>query len=268
MGGFCFNEASCHELAHHAGAVFLSPEPDWASDPSPAARSTRPVAVSCGRGPLACIGDSPRKVARNSMTRTFNKRRKRCNSNDTHSRFEIVAGELRAKSVSVSCGGRRSGGAGPDVEPTRPATHQQLGAVGVVGAGGSAGPGRRAGGWRQAQATHRHPDRLEAAARPAGPGCGARGRWRGLAGLRDDAPSEARGADGERAGRPRGGRRSVGATISNSRRGRRAGGRNTNGTTTTSTRTSADTETTKRAGTPRFRPALNAQQRSARDAPQ
>ena len=23
----------------------------------------------------------------------------------------------------------------------------------------------------------------------AGPGCGARGRWRGLAGLRDDAPS-------------------------------------------------------------------------------
>ena len=32
----------------------------------------------------------------------------------------------------------------------------------------------------------------------------------GLAGLRDDAPSEARGADGERAGRPRGGRRSGG----------------------------------------------------------
>ena len=36
---------------------------------------------------------------------------------------------------------------------------------------------------------------------PEGPGCGARGRWRGLAGLRDDAPSEARGADGSRAGR-------------------------------------------------------------------
>ena len=34
-----------------------------------------------------------------------------------------------------------------------------------------------------------------------GPGCGARGRRRGLAGLRDDAPSEARGADGSRAGR-------------------------------------------------------------------
>ena len=34
-----------------------------------------------------------------------------------------------------------------------------------------------------------------------GPGCGARGRWRGLAGLRADAPSEARGVDGSRAGR-------------------------------------------------------------------
>ena len=49
--------------------------------------------------------------------------------------------------------------------------------------------------------THRHPDRLEAAARPAGPGRGAGGRRQGLAGLRDDAPSAARGADGERAGR-------------------------------------------------------------------
>ena len=58
-----------------------------------------------------------------------------------------------------------------------------------------------------------------------GPGCGARGRWRGLAGLRDDAPSEARGADGSRAGRrprahkaarpnntPRGARNTGGAT--------------------------------------------------------
>ena len=71
----------------------------------------------------------------------------------------------------------------------------------------------------------------------AGPGCGARGRrqglagqhtdtptdWRpprglrGLAGLRADAPSEARGANSERAGRPRGGRRSVGGTSDNSR---------------------------------------------------
>ena len=49
----------------------------------------------------------------------------------------------------------------------------------------------------------------------------AGGWWQGLAGLRDDAPSEARGADGERAGRrppahtaagPDGARKTRGAT--------------------------------------------------------
>ena len=45
------------------------------------------------------------------------------------------------------------------------------------------------------------PTGVEGAGGSGGPGCGARGRWRGLAGLRADAPSEARGADGERAGR-------------------------------------------------------------------
>ena len=39
----------------------------------------------------------PRKVARNSIGRSFNKVRKRCNSNDLNSMFERVAGELRAK---------------------------------------------------------------------------------------------------------------------------------------------------------------------------
>ena len=71
--------------------------------------------------------------------------------------------------AAVPVGG---GGAWPGFEPTRRATHQRPGAAGVEGAGGSGGPG-----------------------------CGARGRSRGLAGLRADAPSEARGADGERAGR-------------------------------------------------------------------
>ena len=68
--------------------------------------------------------------------------------------------------VVVPVGG---GGAWPGFKTTRRATHQRPGPAGVEGAGG--------------------------------PGCGARGRWRGLAGLRDDAPSEARGADGSRAGR-------------------------------------------------------------------
>ena len=47
----------------------------------------------------------------------------------------------------------------------------------------------------------RAPEGPEGTGGIGGPGCGARGRWRGLAGLRDDAPSEARGADGSRAGR-------------------------------------------------------------------
>ena len=47
-----------------------------------------------------------------------------------------------------------------------------------------------------------HSDTSDASVEGAGgPGCGARGRRRGLAGLRDDAPSEARSADGSRAGR-------------------------------------------------------------------
>ena len=50
-----------------------------------------------------------------------------------------------------------------------------------------------------------HPiTRTNAESARRGPGCGARGRRQGLAGQRVDAPSEARGADGSRAGhRPR-----------------------------------------------------------------
>ena len=39
----------------------------------------------------------PRNLARNSIGRSFNKVKKRCNSNDLNSMFERVAGELRAK---------------------------------------------------------------------------------------------------------------------------------------------------------------------------
>ena len=97
----------------------------------------------------------PRKVARNSIGRSFNKVGKRCNSNDHISEFERDVGELRAK--------LRVGSAMMWI------LINTTGPTGVEGAGG--------------------------------PGCGARGRWRGLAGLRADAPSAARGADGGRAGR-------------------------------------------------------------------
>ena len=65
------------------------------------------------------------------------------------------------------------------------------------------GPGRGAGGRRRGLA-RQHTGTPTDWRPPRG--------LRGLAGLRADAPSEARGADGERAGRPRGGRRSVAAT--------------------------------------------------------
>ena len=61
----------------------------------------------------------------------------------------------------------------------------------------AAGPGRASRG-----SSTTHSDTSTASVEGAGgPGCGARGRRRGLAGLRDDAPSEARSADGSRAGR-------------------------------------------------------------------
>ena len=63
-----------------------------------------------------------------------------------------------------------------------------------------AGPGRAS---RGSSTTHSDASAAgaEGAGGAGGPGCGARGRRQGLAGLRDDAPSEARGADGSRAGR-------------------------------------------------------------------
>ena len=100
---------------------------------------------NCDAGAEACCGtrgwrkgQAPRKVARNSIEQSFNKVRKRCNSNDLNSMFEIVAGELRAKFGMASA-------------------------------------------MPQARAEHD--------TRAVGPGCGARGRRRGLAGLRGDAPS-------------------------------------------------------------------------------
>ena len=74
--------------------------------------------------------------------------------------------------------------------------------------------------------------RVEDTERPKRLGYGAWGRRQGLAGLRDDAPSEARGADGERAGRrPQAPTRRQarehklrGRQAGSSRHGRRAGG--------------------------------------------
>ena len=112
---------------------------------------------NCDAGAEACCGtrgwrkgQAPRKVARNSIEQSFNKVRKRCNSDDLNSMFEIVAGELRAKFGMASA------------MPQARAEHDT----------------RSCGGaWPRcwwAAVVH---------------GRGARGRRRGLAGLRGDAPS-------------------------------------------------------------------------------
>ena len=90
---------------------------------------------NCEAGAKACCatrgwrqGQIPRKVARNSITRTFYNARKRCNSNDLNPIFEIVGGELRAKLLGGS-------GAGPGYS-------QRPSPTGVEGAGGTGGHGR------------------------------------------------------------------------------------------------------------------------------
>ena len=91
--------------------------------------------------------------------------------------FEIVAGELRAKLGTVSA--MRQVRSGCDTCAV-------------------AGPGRTTSRRTKPHTSTPGPTGVEG----AGGTCrGAGGRRRGLAGLRDDAPSEARSADGSRAGR-------------------------------------------------------------------
>ena len=132
---------------------------------------------NCDAGAEACCGtrgwrkgQAPRKVARNSIEQSFNKVRKRCNSNDLNSRFEIVAGELRAKLGMASampqaraehdtrsCGGAWPrcpwAAAGPGRASRRRAEqHQRPGATGVEGTGETRGPGCGARGRQRSQA--------------------------------------------------------------------------------------------------------------------
>ena len=151
-----------------------------------------------GRGAHAvCQCLRSRKVACNSIGRSFNKVRKRCNSNDLNSKLEAVAGELRAK-LGV-------GSAMMWILINTP------GPTGVEGAGGTGGPGRGAGGWRQGQGGPR--DRPLRAVRlacgdlaggppPTGTHSGPALQGRAPApGTPAGPQASTRGADGERAGR-------------------------------------------------------------------
>ena len=150
----------------------------------------------------------------------------------------MIAGELRAKLLR-----QLRGQAG--LQGNAPATHQYTRRRRCGGrrrdrrawlrCPWAAGPGRTTSQRTEPHASTPGPTGMEG----AGGICrGAGGRWRGLAGLRGDAPSEARGADGSRAGRrprahkaarpantPHGARNTSGATSNNTRRGQLAGGR-------------------------------------------
>ncbi len=98
---------------------------------------------NCEAGAEACCGTRgwsqgqiPRKVARNSIARTFYNGRKRCNSNDLNSMFEVVTGELRAKLLG-------GGGAWPGTpEPQAPLVRRAPeGPAAVPVGGGGAWPG-------------------------------------------------------------------------------------------------------------------------------
>ena len=79
-----------------------------------------------------------------------------------------VASALQGGREGLAAAPVGGGGAWPGFETTRRSTRQHA-------------KRRRCGGRRRV--------RRARAGFEAGPGCGARGRWRGLAGLRDDAPS-------------------------------------------------------------------------------
>ena len=108
----------------------------------------------------------------------------------------------------ASCGRRQGLARQRDDAPNHTSTTCP---TGMEGTGGHGGPGCGARGRRQGLAGQRadapgHAQRYSAAGVEGAGGsgwtdCGARGRRQGLAGQRADAPSEARGADGEWAGR-------------------------------------------------------------------
>ena len=159
---------------------------------------------------IAATSPLPRNFARNPIGKSINKVVKRRNSNDLTSIFERVVGELRAKLGAVSaamCAGAGHEACGVKARPGR--ASRRRAEPKARGADGS-----RAG---------RHPP-AHTATRHHWYG-GRRRVRRARAGFEIDhsEPSGSRVAI-SRAGRPRGGRRSVGATSNSSRRGRRAGG--------------------------------------------
>ena len=120
--------------------------------------------------------------------------------------FEIVAGELRARLMRQWRGPAGLRGAAPN--EVRPPISTP-GPTGVKGAGGTGGHGRASRSTTPSEARV-----WRSRGRPGPP---APGTPVGPQATPSIGPAAARGADGERAGRPRGGRRSVGGGSDNCR---------------------------------------------------
>ena len=131
-----------------------------------------------------------------------------------------------------------SGKAWPDNEPTRRAAEQRPGPTGVEGAGGTGGQG---GGF---EARRRRVRRARPRCRwvAAGPGCGARGRWRGPAAVPVGGGRARAGLEidhsepsGSRVAISRAGRRPPAHTAAGPHKASQRSARNTSGTTSNTT---------------------------------
>ena len=127
------------------------------------------------------VGQDPRKVARNSIGRSSNKVRKRCNSNDLNSMFERVAGELRATLGTVSAMRQLRSGRDTCAVATGPgrAIHSDLAPLVWRAPEGPAAVPVGSGSW-PGYSQRPSPTGVEGA---EGTCRGAGGRRRGLAGL-------------------------------------------------------------------------------------
>ena len=149
-----------HPPHTHTGATFLSTNrrATLRTNRNQQKRTACDITTTVGQNP------PPRKVARNSIGRSFNKVRKRCNSNDLNSMFERVAGELRAKlgvdsaMRQARCGRDTCAAAGPgraSRQRTRPHPAAQTPPVWRAPEGPAAVPVGGGGAWPGFEPTRR-----------------------------------------------------------------------------------------------------------------
>ena len=206
-----------HPPHTHTGATFLSTNrrATLRTNRNQQKRTACDITTTVGQTP-------PRKVARNSIGRSFNKVRKRCNSNDLNSMFERVAGELRAKlgvdsaMRQARCGRDTCAVAGPgraSRQRTRPHPAAQTPPVWRAPEGPAAVPVGGGGAWPGFE-----PTRQATRQRTRRRRCGGRRRdRRARAGFEIDHSERSSRVAISRAAGPSGARNTSGAAINAAR---------------------------------------------------